>query len=473
MKTKIAIIMVVSIFSASLAWGQGSKPSLRDRAKAAFSSSVDPSAPAQSQPRIASQSSNSSPREGLPQVFAATVQIEIYDKTGSKKGSGSGFIVDSKGIIVTNNHVLQNGAGILIKLPSGDAYKDIVVRDFDEVKDIAIFKVSGFDLPSVKMGNSNQVTEGQKILTCGNTLGEYANSVSDGVVSGIRHNEKGFKYIQVSAPISPGNSGGPVCLETGEVIGISTASRIDGQNVNFAIPINYVIGMLDNDRKLTYAQYSGMCGQGMEHVIGDESRKDLAHPDCDISKRIVIVPFNGFCQFMPNIGEEILAGLVLRLKANFKDEELFVVDHQTVVENLKETSGDRYDALLKSFDQEKAKEFAVKFRANTVIFGKVNHFEIDNSPTFIPFVGWVPGSKAIMNVDWSVYKLDSDKVIMASSVRRKQDNLGPAEGVLKIANVIVGAFKDKFKTFAASNKTGAKPIMVTIQGDKPQVVPKL
>ncbi len=408
-------------------------------------------------------------------VSAATVQIETFDKAGSKRGAGSGFVVDPTGIIVTNNHVLDNGASIIVKTASGDVYKDITVRDFDEVKDIAIIKVSGFDMPTVKLGNSTTIKGGEKVFTCGFTLGEFANTLSDGLVSGVRHNEKGFKYFQMSAPISPGNSGGPVFLDSGEVIGISTASQIKGQNVNFAVPINYVLGMLENDKKLTLAQYSGLCGQGMTHMIIDAKKgadEQLAHPDSDIAKRVVIVPFSGFCQFMPTAGTEILAALVLRMKENFKDENLFVVDHQTVVKNLQETMGDQYDSLLKQFDAAKAREFAVKFRANTVIYGKINHFAIDNTPVFVPFVGWVPSNTAVMNIDYAVYKLDTDKVLTNGNIRRKAEMSAP-DAIIRIANIIVGEIKEKYKTFASTNRHGDKPIVVRIDANgNPEVVLK-
>jgi len=409
-----------------------------------------------------SQSSSSS--SVVQNINNATVQIEVFDKAGSKRGSGSGFIVDPSGIIVTNNHVLNNAASILVKMANGDSYKDIMVRDFDEVKDLALIKISGYDLPTVKLGNSSSLKGGERILVCGFSLGEYANTISDGLISGIRQSDKGYRYLQMSAPISPGNSGGPVVLETGEVIGVSTVTHMQGQNLNFAVPINYVLGMLENDKKLTLAQYSNVCGQSMEHMIIDAKNTDeqLAHPDADISNRIVIVPFSGYCQFMPTIGTEILAALILRMKANYKEEKLYVVDHQTVVKNLQSSMGDQYDTLLATFDESKAHEFAVKFRANTVVFGKVNHFAIDTTPVFVPFVGWVPGSNAVMNIDYSVYKLDQDKVILKGTVRRKQEGLAPNEAVLRIANVIVGDLLKKWKTFASSNKHGSKPIKVSI-----------
>jgi len=172
---------------------------------------------------------------------------------------------------------------------------------------------------------------------------------------------------------------------------------------------------------------------------------------------------------MPNIGTEVLAALVLRLKANYKNEKLFVVDHQTVVKNLQDSMGDQYDSMLATFDTAKARDFAVKFRANTVIFGKINHFEIDNSPVFVPFVGMVDSSMAIMNVDYSVYKLDQDKVIINGTIRRRQDNSANG-GVLRIASIIVGDLLKKWKTFASSNQHGDKPIVVSLDANgKPKV----
>lgn len=173
-----------------------------------------------------SSKSNSYPNFAIQNINNATVQIETFDKIGSKKASGSGFIVDPSGIIVTNNHVLNNAASIVIKLANGDTYTDIIVRDFDEVKDLAIIKISGYNLPVVKLGNSSSLKVGERVLVCGFSLGEYANTISDGLISGIRQSNRGYRYFQMSAPISSGNSGGPVALESGEIIGVSTATHI-------------------------------------------------------------------------------------------------------------------------------------------------------------------------------------------------------------------------------------------------------
>lgn len=216
--------------------------------------------------------------------------------------------------------------------------------------------------------------------------------------------------------------------------------------------------MIENNKKLTLDQYSSICGQSIEHMIIDSKPTDkyVVHPDVDISNRVIIVPFSGFCQFMPDIGTEILAALVLRLKANYKNEKLYIVDHQRVIENLQTSMGDQYDTILASFDKTKAHEFAVKFRANTVIYGKVNHFEIE------PYFGLIYSARAIINIDYFVYKLDQDKIILKGNIRRKQEVLHTDEAVLRISNIIVGNLLRKWKTFASSNMHGSRPIKVNI-----------
>ena len=407
----------------------------------------------------------------ISKLNAASVQIETFNRSGSKVGEGSGFIVDSKGIIVTNNHVIHNAFSVMIKLQNGDVYKEIKIRDFNEEKDLAIIKVNGFDLPTIDLGNSNKIEPGNKIFVCGNTLGEYENSMSEGIISGIRHNDMGYKYIQMTAPISPGNSGGPVALENGAVIGVSVASRVDGQNVNFAVPINYVLGMLENNKNLTLEKYSGICGEQMQHIAQNKTEKTFAHPDCDISKRVVIVPFSGFCANAPKIGTEIAAGAMLRFKENFKKENLFVVDIENVAKVLKQTSGDAYDGVLKTFNQKRAKEFAIKFRANTVIYGKVNHFESGIETVFVPFVGITNVMKTTMNIEYNLYKLDQDKVIIKDKVRRKSEMNMPT-AIIRIGSIIAGKVKKKYKNFYCSNKFKNKPIIVKLENSNATVTLK-
>ena len=152
---------------------------------------------------------------------------------------GSGFIADSQGNIVTNNHVIEGAHSINVKFADGSTTK-AKLQHHDRNMDIAILQVSANHGSPCRLGNSNQVKVGDSVVAIGNPEGLEA-SVSDGIISAIRSSEQDNSTIfQTSAPISSGSSGGPLFNKNGEVIGITSATVKDAQNLNFAIPINYV-----------------------------------------------------------------------------------------------------------------------------------------------------------------------------------------------------------------------------------------
>ncbi|MCA9385293.1 trypsin-like peptidase domain-containing protein, partial [Candidatus Dojkabacteria bacterium] len=165
-------------------------------------------------------------------------------------GAGSGFIVSSDGYIVTNKHVVDSdGASYTVILNNGEQM-DAEVVDTDAFLDIAVLKIEGNDLPFLDLGNSDDVRVGQQVLAIGNTLGEFTNTVSSGIVSGqfrsivagssTGDSELLSDLIQTDASISSGNSGGPLINLKGEVIGVNVAVSQAGENIGFAIPINPV-----------------------------------------------------------------------------------------------------------------------------------------------------------------------------------------------------------------------------------------
>ncbi len=172
----------------------------------------------------------------------AVVYIATYSKIGLELGIGSGFVVSDDGKIVTNFHVIENAYSASVKLKNGDVYDDVQVIDHDERRDLAVIKINASNIHKVEFGNSDFISSGEKVIAIGNPAG-LENSVSDGVVGGIRDAD-GYKVVQVTAPISPGSSGGAVFNSVGEVIGVSTFTLDGAQNLNFAIPINYVKPML-------------------------------------------------------------------------------------------------------------------------------------------------------------------------------------------------------------------------------------
>jgi serine protease Do len=160
------------------------------------------------------------------------------------KSLGSGFLIDSKGFILTNNHVVENADEILVKLSNGKEFKAKVVGR-DSKTDIALIEIKGDarDLPAVKLGDSNTLRVGEWVVAIGNPFG-LENTVTVGIVSAMgRHINQGpyDNFIQTDAAINPGNSGGPLLNTKGEVVGINTAifSRGGGNiGIGFAIPID-------------------------------------------------------------------------------------------------------------------------------------------------------------------------------------------------------------------------------------------
>lgn len=189
----------------------------------------------------------SPPADTLERLAAeATEAVVLIDvETGSGSRQGSGFIVEPDGRIFTNQHVVDDARAIRVRLASGDVYERVKILATDERRDIAVLEVPGFDLPTLPLGNSDSVGVGTSVVAIGSPLG-LENTVSTGIVSGRRSEPSGYELLQVSAPASRGSSGGPVVTASGEVIGIASSQMESGQNLNFAVPINYARGLLSH-----------------------------------------------------------------------------------------------------------------------------------------------------------------------------------------------------------------------------------
>ena len=184
---------------------------------------------------------------GMPEL---KIPDEKIDSRGMVQvGGGSGFIVDSSGIILTNKHVISDTqAEYTVLTDDGKRYPaSILARD--PIDDVAILKISASDLPIADLGDSSKVELGDDVLAIGNTLGIFKNTVSKGIISGMSRSisakpdpkepvQELRGLIQTDAAINPGNSGGPLINLDGEVIGINAAIVFGAQNVGFAIPIN-------------------------------------------------------------------------------------------------------------------------------------------------------------------------------------------------------------------------------------------
>ena len=182
----------------------------------------------------------------------AVVLIEMKDDKGKVTKTGSGFLVSADGKILTNYHVIAHSKQGTVRLDNDDAYDRIDVLDIDKRKDIALIKIKAVDLPAVTLGRSSTVEVGQKVYSLTTPLGMLQNTLSEGIISGIRPGD-GYRYFQISAPISHGSSGGPIFNTKGEVIGVAVMTISEGQNLNFAVPIDYARGMLTSNQLQTLA----------------------------------------------------------------------------------------------------------------------------------------------------------------------------------------------------------------------------
>jgi serine protease Do len=168
---------------------------------------------------------------------------------------GSGFIISSDGLIVTNKHVVSDTSAKYRVVIGKDEIADVDKIYRDPVNDLAILKVNKTGLIPVKLGDSDKLKVGQTVIAIGTALGEFRSTVTTGVISGLGRgieagslegSEKLDNVIQTDAAINPGNSGGPLLDSNAEVIGVNVAVSQSGQNIGFAIPINLVKQSINN-----------------------------------------------------------------------------------------------------------------------------------------------------------------------------------------------------------------------------------
>ncbi len=227
---------------------------------------------------------------GLPFFFPFNDTPSQEDTTGESKkqqvGSGSGFIVTEDGLIVTNKHVVSDIDATYTVVQSGGKEFEAKVLARDPNNDVAILKIEGTGFPVLPLGDSDKIKVGQTAIAIGNPLGEFANSVSRGIISGMKREvtagsgfgqeERLTNIIQTDAAINPGNSGGPLFDINGRVIGINVAVAQGAENIGFALPIN------DVKRSIAQVRENGRIITpyiGVRYVLlNEESAKTLNLP---------------------------------------------------------------------------------------------------------------------------------------------------------------------------------------------------
>lgn len=195
-------------------------------------------------------------QEVSPSVVSIVTQ-KVGGGVRGQQGAGTGIIISGDGYVVTNKHVVSGAREVAITLADGTIHEDVSIIGVDPLNDVAFLKIrNSKDLPAAKLGESSTLRIGQNVVAIGNTLGEYQNTVTSGIVSGLgrpitaQADESGqtellTDLVQTDAAINPGNSGGPLVNLAGQVVGINTAIVSNAQGIGFAIPINAIKGLLE------------------------------------------------------------------------------------------------------------------------------------------------------------------------------------------------------------------------------------
>jgi S1-C subfamily serine protease len=228
-------IPTISTQQLSTTWQQTSTQSIQTKTANFITAAVEKVGPAV----VKVDADRTVSQNPLVQKFLGDVPKE---QQVEKKGTGSGFILSADGKIVTNAHVIEGADRVKVTLKSGRVLVGKVVG-IDRVTDIAVLQVNATNLPTVKLGDSEQLVQGEWAIAIGNPVG-LDNTVTVGIISATGRTssqvgipDKRVNFIQTDAAINPGNSGGPLLNARGEVIGINTAIRSNAQGLGFAIPI--------------------------------------------------------------------------------------------------------------------------------------------------------------------------------------------------------------------------------------------
>ncbi len=193
--------------------------------------------------------------------IVAKSQVQtIFGDTSQSESAGTGFIITSDGLILTNKHVVSDANATYTVIAADGKNYDGKIQSIDPLNDLAVVKITATGLPVVELGDSDQLSVGQWVVAIGNALGQYQNTVTAGVISAKQRDiqasdstgaatENLSGMLQTDAAINSGNSGGPLVNLQGQVIGINTAVASGAQGIGFAIPINAAKSAIDSIKK--------------------------------------------------------------------------------------------------------------------------------------------------------------------------------------------------------------------------------
>ena len=206
------------------------------------------------------------PEEIAQMVCPAVCFIETFDEHDMSIGTGSGFFISPDGIVVTNYHVAAGSFKTNVETIDGEIYNVTEIISFDKVQDIAVLKISPEAVsgkvtgafPFLNLADSDLIKTGQTIYTVGSPQ-QLKNTFTSGIISNTKREEEGAARFQITAPVSPGSSGGAVVNDSGAVVGIVVSSFIyEAQNLNFAIPVNSLKNMSFEDMSMSPLEFGAL-----------------------------------------------------------------------------------------------------------------------------------------------------------------------------------------------------------------------
>jgi S1-C subfamily serine protease len=185
-------------------------------------------------------------------IFARSASAVVVVHTPS--GQGSGFVVHGSGVIVTNLHVVRGESAIKVVLWNGAELSVRRIEGYSERHDLAVLRVKN-QLNTLALAAKEELLPGEHVVAIGNPLGLQL-TISEGIVAGLRRKTDGTHVVQITTPISPGSSGGPILNAWGEVVGVATFKFLEGESLNFAMPIRYVHQLLARPKPMKLADFA-------------------------------------------------------------------------------------------------------------------------------------------------------------------------------------------------------------------------
>jgi len=196
-------------------------------------------------------------------IGEAVLTLVNFDRSGAAVSQGSGFILTSNGLAGSNYHVIKEAFQAVAKCCNGRIFDVQTIEGADLGKDLVVFRlkergsaIEPQGLPFVTLGSSNDLTVGEKVFAVGSPQG-LENTLSDGILSAVREYDS-VRYLQITAPISPGSSGGPILNAKGELIGVASLQFEKGQNLNFAVAAEHLRPLLEQHFQVSLMEFQSL-----------------------------------------------------------------------------------------------------------------------------------------------------------------------------------------------------------------------